>query len=63
MKEVMKMSKKLVTYFSATGATRKVAEKISEITGGELLEIEPRVPYTRADLNWNDKKSRSTVEM
>ena len=63
MKEVMKMSKKLVTYFSATGVTKKVAEKISEITGGELLEIEPRVPYTRADLNWNDKKSRSTVEM
>ena len=57
------MSKKLIAYFSASGVTKKVAEKISEIIGGDLLEIEPTVPYTKDDLNWNDKKSRSTLEM
>lgn len=57
------MSKKLVAYFSATGTTAKVAEILSEAIGANLFEIEPEVPYTKADLNWMDKKSRSTLEM
>lgn len=57
------MSKKLVAYFSASGVTKKVAEKISNIINGDLVEIEPVTRYTRADLNWNDKKSRSSIEM
>ena len=57
------MSKKLVAYFSATGATAKVAENLAEATGADLFEIAPKVPYTKADLDWTDKKSRSTIEM
>lgn len=57
------MSRKLVAYFSASGVTAKVAEDLSEAIGADLYEIEPEVPYTKADLNWMDKKSRSTVEM
>ena len=57
------MSKKLVAYFSATGTTRKVAETIAEMAGADLYEITPKTPYTSADLNWMDKKSRSSVEM
>ena len=57
------MSRKLVTYFSASGVTAKVAETLSEAIGADLYEIEPAVPYTKKDLNWMDKKSRSTVEM
>ena len=55
--------KVLVAYFSATGTTKAVAEQIALASGGELMAIEPVQPYTSADLNWNDKKSRSTVEM
>lgn len=55
--------KVLVAYFSATGTTKAVAEQIALASGGELMEIAPVQPYTSADLNWNDKKSRSTVEM
>lgn len=55
--------KVLVAYFSATGTTKAVAEQIALASGGELLEIAPVQPYTSADLNWNDKKSRSTIEM
>ena len=55
--------KVLVAYFSATGTTEDVAEKIAAVTGGELHEIAPEQAYTDADLNWNDKKSRSSVEM
>jgi len=55
--------KVLVAYFSATGTTKAVAEQIALASGGELVEIAPVQPYTSADLNWNDKKSRSTVEM
>lgn len=57
------MSKKLVAYFSASGVTRKVAEMISEVSGYDLYEIKPKEAYTKADLNWMDKKSRSSVEM
>ena len=57
------MAKALVAYFSASGVTAKVAEKLANAAGADLYEIEPAVPYTRADLNWMDKKSRSTVEM
>lgn len=57
------MSRKLVAYFSASGVTAKVAEKISEAIGADLYAIEPEVPYTKADLDWMDKKSRSTIEM
>lgn len=57
------MSKKLVAYFSATGKTAKVAEKLATGIGAELYEIKPEVRYERADLNWMNKKSRSSVEM
>ena len=57
------MSKTLVTYFSCSGVTKKVAERIAKASGAELFEIKPEVPYTKADLNWLSKKSRSSVEM
>ena len=57
------MSKKLVAYFSASGTTAKVAQALAEATGADLYEIKPAVPYTKADLNWMDKKARSTIEM
>ena len=52
----------LVVYFSATGTTKGVAEKIAAITGGDLYEIKAAQEYTDADLNWNDSGSRSTKE-
>ena len=57
------MSKKLVAYFSASGTTKKAAERLAKTTGADLFEIKPKVPYSSADLNWMDKKSRSSVEM
>ena len=57
------MSKKLVAYFSASKVTEKVANKIAEAAGADIYEIKPEIPYTTADLNWMDKKSRSSVEM
>ena len=57
------MSKKLVAFFSASGITKKVAGMIAEEAKADLFEIEPKVPYTKADLDWMDKKSRSSVEM
>ena len=57
------MSKKLVAYFSATGTTRKVAEMLAEVVEADLYEITPKTPYTSADLDWMNKKSRSSVEM
>ena len=57
------MSKKLVAYFSASGRTAKVAEKLANESSAELYEIRPEVKYTKADLNWMNKKSRSSVEM
>ena len=57
------MAKKLVAYFSASGTTKKTAELLAESAGADLYEITPKVAYTKADLNWMDKKSRSSVEM
>ena len=57
------MRKVLVAYFSASGVTKKVAEGIASAVNGDLFEIEPEVAYTSADLNWMDKKSRSSIEM
>lgn len=57
------MSNKLVAFFSASGVTKKVAEKLAKATGADLFEIVPEVPYTKADLNWMNKNSRSSVEM
>ena len=55
------MSKTLVAFFSASGVTKKAAEKLAAVTGSDLYEIKPAVPYTRADLNWQDRQSRSSV--
>ncbi len=57
------MSKKLVAFFSAQGSTAKLAKTLAAAAEAELYEIKPAVPYERRDLNWMDKKSRSTVEM
>ncbi len=57
------MAKTLVAYFSCSGVTRRVAQQIASVTGGDLFEIAPEVPYTRADLDWTNKQSRSTIEM
>lgn len=57
------MAKKLVTYFSASGRTKKVAQKLAELAGADIYEIKPLVPYTKKDLNWLNRKSRSSVEM
>lgn len=53
----------LVAYFSATGTTAHIAEKLAQATGGELYAITPAQPYTTADLDWHDKQSRSSIEM
>ena len=57
------MSKKLVAYFSASGVTARAAKNLAEAAGAELYEIKPAVPYTSADLDWQNKSSRSSVEM
>lgn len=57
------MGKKLVAYFSASGTTKSVAEKLAEAAQAELYEICPKAPYTDADLNWQDGNSRSSIEM
>lgn len=57
------MSKKLVAYFSASGTTAAVAKDLAKAAGADIYEIKPAVPYNRADLNWQDKQSRSSVEM
>ena len=53
----------LVAYFSASGQTAKLAKTLAGVTGGDLFEIAPETAYTGADLDWMDKKSRSTIEM
>ena len=58
-----KEMKVLVAYFSASGTTKGVAQQLAEVTGGTLHEIKPEQPYTDADLDWRNKKSRSSVEM
>ncbi len=57
------MSKILVSYFSATGTTKMVAEKFAQAVNGDLFEIEPKEKYTQADLDWMNKQSRSSIEM
>ena len=57
------MKKSLVTYFSATGVTAAAASSLADAIGADLYEIRPKVPYTSEDLNWQNKKSRSSVEM
>ncbi|MBQ6248338.1 MAG: flavodoxin [Kiritimatiellae bacterium] len=59
----MSTNKALVVYFSATGTTKGVAERLAGAIGADLFEIKPAQPYTAADLNWRDKQSRSSVEM
>ena len=61
-KEVVQMNA-LVAYFSASGTTAKAAKTLANAVGADLYEIKPAVPYTSADLNWTDKRSRSSVEM
>lgn len=55
--------KTLVAYFSASGITKSVAEKIAKSINADLFEIEPKEPYTKQDLDWMDPNSRSTIEM
>ena len=57
------MTKALVAYFSASGVTSRLANDLAEVAGADLFEIVPEVPYTPADLNWHNSKSRSSVEM
>ena len=57
------MDRKLVAYFSASGTTKKIAEMIAQAAEADLYEITPKQPYSKADLNWMDKKSRSSIEM
>ena len=57
------MTKALVAYFSASGTTGRVADRLAQATGADLFEIVPEVRYTSADLDWRNKRSRSSVEM
>ena len=57
------MSNKLVAYFSASGVTEKLAERLADAIGADIFAIEPAIPYTKADLDWTNQKSRSTIEM
>ena len=58
------MSKKsLVAYFSASGVTARAAKTLAKAAGADLYEIKPKMPYTKADLNWMDKNARSSIEM
>lgn len=57
------MRRKLVAYFSASGVTKTAAERLAKAADADLFEIKPKIPYTNADLDWTNKKSRSSVEM
>ena len=57
------MAKKLVAYFSASGVTKRAAEKLAKQEGADLFAIRPVQPYSQSDLDWTNKKSRSTIEM
>ena len=59
----MTLGKILTAYFSATGTTASAAKKLAEAAGTDIYEIKPAVPYTKEDLNWMNKNSRSSVEM
>ena len=62
-KGVKNMSKTLVAFFSASGVTAQIAKELAQAAEADLYEIRPEVAYTKADLDWMDKKSRSTIEM
>ena len=55
--------KKLIVYFSTKGNTRMAAEKLGKLTNADIYEIQPSIPYSDDDLNWRNKKSRSSIEM
>ncbi len=55
------MSKRLVAYFSASGITAKVAENLADAIGADIFEIQPEVPYTKADLNWMDRAQPEAI--
>lgn len=57
------MNRTLVAYFSASGVTAKVAKNLAEAIEADIFSIEPEIPYTKVDLEWTNKRSRSTVEM
>lgn len=57
------MSKKLAAYFSASGVTKEAAQRLAKAAGADLFEIKPKQPYSKADLDWTNKKSRSSIEM
>lgn len=57
------MSRTLVAYFSASGVTAKVAENLAETIGADIFCMEPEIPYTKSDLDWTNKESRSSIEM
>lgn len=57
------MKKALVAYFSCSGITARLAKELARAVNGDIFEIKPAVPYTSADLNWNNKNSRSSIEM
>jgi flavodoxin len=57
------MSRKLVAYFSASGVTSELAKVLAEVASADLYEIKPEVPYTKADLDWQNSRSRSSIEM
>lgn len=57
------MSKKIVVYFSASGVTKEVAKYLSEVANTDIFEIKPLIPYSKEDLDWTNKNSRSSIEM
>ncbi|GHV90117.1 flavodoxin [Spirochaetia bacterium] len=57
------MSRKLVAYFSASGVTSELAKVLAEVANADLYEIKPEAPYTKADLDWQNSRSRSSIEM
>ena len=59
----MEQKKTLVAYFSCSGVTKKAAEAVASVADADLYEIKPEIPYTSADLDWTDPKSRSSIEM
>ncbi len=60
---MMEQKKTLVAYFSCSGVTKKAAEAVASVADADLYEIKPEIPYTSADLDWTDPKSRSSIEM
>lgn len=59
----MNSKNKLVAYFSCSGVTKKLAERLADVANADIFEIKPKVPYTNADLDWMNKNSRSSIEM